>query len=140
MAGAYISSVLSVTLVLVLVGFSVLLLRNSGKVSDYLKENLRLSVILNQGVSEEEGEVFLGELKARPFVSEAVLIGRAQGEAELRAMLGDDFFDVFDAVPMPVSIDINLKPQYVQPDSLLKVKEEIENGKDQRRLERQEKA
>ena len=126
MAGAYISSVLSVALVLILVGVSALLLLNSGKVSDYLKENLKLSVMLSQNITDEEGAAFLEELKERPYVSEAVLISREQGEAELREMLGDDFLDVFDAVPVPVSIDLNLKPQYVQPDSLLMVKEELE--------------
>ena len=48
----------------------------------------------------------------------ASMIGKAQGEKELREMLGDDFLSVFETAPIPVSINVGLKAEYVSADSL----------------------
>ena len=53
-ANAYLSSVISISLVLLLVGVSSLLLVNATSVTDYFKENLQLSVIMKQDVSETQ--------------------------------------------------------------------------------------
>ena len=53
-ANAYLSSVISISLVLLLVGVSSLLLVNARSVTDYFKENLQLSVIMKQGVTDTQ--------------------------------------------------------------------------------------
>ena len=58
LAGAWISSVISITLVLFLVGVGSLLLVNAKSVSDYFKENVQVSVLLKQEVTEDEAMSF----------------------------------------------------------------------------------
>ena len=41
------------------------------------------------------------------------------------AYLGEDFLNVFETAPIPVSVDVNLKAEYVSPDSLEVVRKEI---------------
>ena len=56
LANAYLSSVISISLVLLLVGVASMLMVNAKGVSDYFKENMQVSVMMKQDVSEDDGE------------------------------------------------------------------------------------
>ena len=55
---AYLSSVISISLVLLLVGVASMLLVNAKSVSDYFKENMQVSVLMKQNVSDEKALEF----------------------------------------------------------------------------------
>ena len=120
--GAWVSTVISISLVLLLVGVASLLLLNARSVSDYFKENVQVSVLLKQDVTEEQGRAFESSLASVPGVRATTFISREQGVAEMAQMLGSDFLDVFATAPVPVSIDVNLQADYVSTDSLEVVK------------------
>ena len=122
LVNAYMSSIISISLVLLLVGVSCMLLLNAKSVSDFFKENMEVSVIMKPGVSEEEALAFQDELKKESFVKTVTFISKEQGEQELKEMLGEDFLDVFETSPVPVSIDMTLTAAYVSADSLDAVK------------------
>lgn len=123
LAGAWLSSVISISLVLLLVGVASLLLVNAKSVSDYFKENMQVSVLMTPDVEEEAAAKFQAELDAKPFVKETSLVTREQGTREMAEMLGPDFLSVFESSPIPVSIDVTLKADYVSTDSLAMVKD-----------------
>ena len=118
LANAYLSSALSITLVLLLVGVASLLLVNTDSVSDYFKENMKVSVLMMPEVSEDEAMAYCAELDSLPFVRTAEFISRARGEQEMTEMLGSDFLSVFETSPIPVSVDLSLDAAYVSDDSL----------------------
>ena len=120
--GAWVSTVISISLVLLLVGVASLLLLNARSVSDYFKENVQVSVLLRQDVTEEQGLAFESTLAGIPGVRSTTFISREQGVEEMAQMLGSDFLDVFASAPVPVSIDVNLQADYVSTDSLEVVK------------------
>ena len=119
---AYLSSVISISLVLLLVGIASLLLVNAKAVSDYFKENMQVSVMLKQSVDESEGLKYKEELDLQPFIRSSVFVSREQGRFEMEQLLGEGFLDVFETAPIPVSIDITLNAQYVSADSIDVVK------------------
>ena len=125
LANAYLSSVISISLVLLLVGVASLLLVNARGVSDYFKENMQVSVIMKQNVSEEDAMVYRAGLDKARFIRSSVFISREQGERELVEQLGEDFLDIFETSPIPISIDVTLDADYVSADSLEVVKSEI---------------
>ena len=125
LANAYLSSVISISLVLLLVGVASLLLVNARGVSDYFKENMQVSVLMKQGVSDEDALAYRAELEKTRIVRSTVFISREQGERELADQLGEDFLDIFETSPIPVSIDLTLDADYVSADSLEVVKNEI---------------
>lgn len=125
LVNAYMSSIISISMVLLLVGVSCMLLLNAGSVSDFFKENMEVSVIMKPGVTEEDALAFQEDLKQERFVKSVTFISQEQGEAELKEMLGDDFLDVFETSPVPVSIDMTLNACYVSADSLDMVKAEV---------------
>lgn len=116
--GAYSSSVISVSLVLLLVGVASFIIANASRVSDFFKENLQMSVILKTEVSDSEAETILPYLDSLPFIHSRRFVSREEGTAELKEMLGDDFLDVFESSPVPVSVEVTLEADYVSADSL----------------------
>lgn len=122
---AYLSSVISISLVLLLVGIASLLMVNAKGVSDYFKENMQVSVMMKQTVSDEEALKFKETLDGERYIKNTVFISKEQGQRELAQQLGEDFLDVFETSPIPVSIDVTLEAGYVSADSLEVVRAEI---------------
>ena len=122
---AYVSSVISISLVLLLVGVASLLLVNARSVSDYFKENMQVSVMLKPDVSDEEAARFQTALENMSFIRNSEFISRERGAREMAELLGDDFLRVFDTAPIPVSIDVTLDADYVSADSLEVVKKAV---------------
>lgn len=120
-AGAYVSSVISIALVLVLVGVAATISVNAGNVADYFKENLQVSVLLNQEATEKTAEECRAQIAGYPFVKSTRVVSKEEGTEELKKMLGEDFLDVFESSPVPISIDVTMNAEYVQTDSLDKV-------------------
>ncbi len=122
---AYLSSVISISLVLLLVGVASMLLVNAKGVSDYFKENMQVSVMMKQNVTDEAALEYKETLDGERYIKSTVFISKEQGQKELAEQLGDDFLDVFETSPIPVSIDVTLEADYVSSDSLEVVRAEI---------------
>ena len=125
LAGAWLSTVISISLVLLLVGVAALLVVNARSVSDYFKENMQVSVLMKQEVDDEEAMEYVSELDAMPFIKSTKFVSREQGTKEMAELLGQDFLNVFETAPIPVSVEVTLKADYVSTDSLEVVKRVI---------------
>ena len=125
LANAYLSSVISISLVLLLVGVAAMLLVNAKGVSNYFKENMQVTVMMKQNVSDEAAMDYQAVLDGERYIRSSVFISKEQGQREMADLLGDDFLDVFETSPIPVSIDLTLKADYVSADSLEVVRSEI---------------
>ncbi len=125
LANAYLSSVISISLVLLLVGVASMLLVNARSVSDYFKENMQVSVLMKDSVPEEKAVAFSESLLDERYIKTATFISKEQGQAELAELLGEDFVDIFETSPIPASVEITLDADYVSSDSLEVVKAEI---------------
>ena len=77
--GAWVSTVISTSLVLLLVGVASILLLNARSVSDYFKENLQVSVLMKQDVTEEQALAYQSSLSGMPGVKATTFISREQG-------------------------------------------------------------
>ena len=115
---AWLSTVLSISLVLLLVGIASLLLVNARGVSDYFKENMQVSVLMKPDISDAQTLEYQVVLDSLHFVHSTEFISKAQGTREMEQMLGEGFLDIFEASPIPASINVTLKADYVTPDSL----------------------
>ena len=125
LANAYLSSVISISLVLLLVGVAAMLLVNARGVSDYFKENMQVSVMMKQSVPDVDALEFREKIGKEKFVRSTVFVSKEQGMRELAQQLGEDFLDVFETAPVPASIDLTLTAEYVSADSLEVVKAAI---------------
>ena len=80
------------------------------------------SVLLKQQVTEEQALKYESTVAALPGVRSTHYVSREQGVDEMSRMLGQDFLDVFETAPVPISIDVNLEAEYVSSDSLAVMK------------------
>ena len=118
LAGAWLSSVVSISLVLFLVGIACLLLLNAGGVSDYFKENMKVSVLMKPDAGEGDISRLRSRLESMPFIRDVEFVSSEQGMREMTKMLGEDFLGAFDVSPVPASFDITLEASYFSADSL----------------------
>ena len=76
---SYLTSVISISLVLVLVAASSVFAVNAGSVARWFKENMAVSVLLKQSTSEKEGRALAASLAERPYVKESRFISKEEG-------------------------------------------------------------
>lgn len=115
---SYITTVVSITLVLFMLGVMGLLLLNAQKLSDYVRENIGFSIILKDEVKEPDVLRLQKILDAKQFVKSTEHIDKKEAARELQQDLGEDFIDFIGYNPLPVSIDVKLIAEYANNDSI----------------------
>lgn len=123
---SYLSSIVSVTLVLFLLGAMGLIMLNAKQLSDNVKENVGFNVFLADSLSNAEINLFNKSLNGKSYVYETTLTTKAEAAQQFSQELGEDFVKFLGVNPLPASITIKLKAEYLHPSALAKVKAEIE--------------
>ena len=127
---AFLSSVASISLVLFLVGIAATLLVSEKHIADYLKENMQVSVMMKPQVGESAALQCKKTIDGMAFTRSSSYVSKEQGDKEMASLLGDDFLDVFETSPIPISVNLRLKAEYVSADSLEVVKTRLEGLKE----------
>ena len=125
---SYLSSTISISMVLLLVGMFATLAINARSVSDYFKEIVTISVILNSDVTEADAHKIDRQRGALNAVKSTKYISKEQGTREMKELLGEDFLKIFESNPIPISIDVQLNAEYFHPDSLTQFRTQIEKN------------
>lgn len=122
---AFLSSVASIALVLFLVGIAATLLVSQKSITGYLKENMQVSVMMKPQVGESAALKCKKTIDGMAFTKSSSYISKEQGAKEMASLLGEDFLDVFETSPIPISVSLTLKADYVTADSLEVVKSRL---------------
>lgn len=122
---SFLSSIISNSLVLFMLGILMLLLFNAKKLSDYVKENIGFSVILHDDVREVDANFLRKTLDASPYVRVTEYISKEVAAKELQEELGEDFIGFLGYNPLSSSIEVRLKAGYANPDSIRKIEDEL---------------
>lgn len=126
---SYVTSVVSISLVLILVAAAAILVANANNIARYFKENMTVSVILKQSTSEKEARALEKDLSKKSYVKESRYVSKEEGAKEMEALLGADFLDVFESSPIPISIDLKLDGDVITRDSLNYIKGNIQKSR-----------
>ncbi len=115
-----ITVVVSIALVLFLVGLCGMILINAQKYSDYLKEQLVVNAYFDENYNpQDSAKLVKQEMEAVEKISQlnpvrkATYISRDQATVEARKSLGIDGQELFDADIFPSSVEVALKPEFV---------------------------
>lgn len=119
---SYFTTTISITLVLFLLGMIGLLMLNASKLSTYVKENLGLTVMLQDEARDAEVKKIEKSLQASPRVKSVTYLNKEQAAEKLMSELGEDFIGFLGYNPLLSSIDVKLHAQYATPEGM----EEIE--------------
>lgn len=118
---------ISTAMVLVLLGlvvFSVLIGRN---LSSYVKENLVVTMWLDQDMSDTEAQQFCKKLRTRPFINNLQYVSKDQALKDGIKDLGADPTEFADGNPFLSSIELTLNANYANSDSLRWISKELKN-------------
>lgn len=122
---SYLSSIISNALVLFMLGILMLLIFNAQRLSTYVKENIGFSVILHDDVREVEANFLRKTLDASPYVRLTEYVTKEEAARELQQELGEDFIGFLGYNPLSSSIEVRLKADYANPDSIRIIEDEL---------------
>ncbi len=121
------TSVISISLVLFLLGLILLIGMLGNRLSVYVKENLSFSIVLKDNQKETEIKKMQKSLDALPFIKSTEYISKEQAAKELEEELGENPETFLGFNPLQASIEVKLHSEYTNPDSLQVIEKKIRN-------------
>ena len=110
---SYFSVVLSIALVLFLLGILGLLVLNAKSISDNFKEQVILTIYLEDTSKEVEIKQLEKSLAFSDYVKQTKFISKESAADFMKLEYGEDFLDDIGYNPLKNSIEVNLKADYV---------------------------
>ncbi len=123
---SYITSIISISLVLFMLGMLGLLVLNAKRLSDYVKENIGFSVILKENVKEVDIILLQKSLDAKEYVKSTNYITKEEAAEELKRDLGEDFVEFLGFNPLLASIEVRLHAEYANTDSIKLIEKDFQ--------------
>jgi len=121
----YISTIFSIALVLLMLGMLGLILVHAKNLSNYVKENIVLNIIVDEGAKETEVLQFQKELNANQAIKSTVYVNKEMAARNLTNDLGEDFVNFLGYNPLLSTIDVYLKADYANNKSIDALKASI---------------
>lgn len=122
---SYVTLVVSISLVLFLLGILGIILINARELSDYFRESLSFSVMLDDAAREADIRMLQKDLDAKAYVKSTKYVSKDEAAAKMKEELGEDFISFLGDNPLPPSIDVYLVSNYTRPDSVAKIEKYI---------------
>ena len=118
-------STISVSLLLILMGLVVLLSLTARVVADSVKENLTVTLVLNDDVQTQQAVHLLDSLNNMHYVSGIDYISREQALQEQIENMGLDPTEFLGTNPFAISMEMRMKPEFSSADSLQWISQEL---------------
>lgn len=117
---------ISTALVLILLGLVVFSTLTGRKLSSYVKENLVVTMMLEQDMMDNEAQAVCKRLEMRPYIKNVVFINKQQSLKEATKEMGINPAEFTDGVnPFSSLIELTLKSDYANSDSLTWIAAEL---------------
>lgn len=124
------TSIISIALVLFLLGLILLIGLLGQKLSVYVKENISFSIILKDNSKETDIKKMQKQLDARPYIKSTEYISKERAAKELEEELGENPETFLGFNPLQASIEVKLKSEYANSDSLRVIEKQIKSYTD----------
>lgn len=125
---SYLSVVLSITLVLLMVGFLGLTVLKYRNLSGYFKEKVSVTLYLKNNISTKEQTALKKFLTEKDFTNSIRFVSKAQAAKEFSKDIGEDFLSFLGDNPLKSYYEIRLKADFVSPAQLIYIKKELEKN------------
>ncbi len=122
----WLTSCISTTLVLLLLGLVVLFALSARRLSQSVRENLTITLLLDDDVESGEADTLAMRLNAKPYAAQTNVITREEALKEESERMGTDPTEFLGGEnPYTASIEMNVAADYVCTDSLLWIAKEL---------------
>lgn len=117
---------ISTAMVLILLGLVVFSTLTGRNLSSYVKENLTVTMMLEQDMADNEAQTITRSLTARPYIKTIHFISKKTALRDAAKQMGTDPSTFTDGVnPFSSSIELTLKSDYANNDSLAWISKEL---------------
>ncbi len=124
----YISTIFSIALVLLMLGMLGLILVHAKNLSNYVKENIVLNIIVDEGAKETDILAFQKQLNSNTVVKQTLYVNKEVAQHNLTKDLGEDFVNFLGYNPLLSTIDVYLKADYANTKSIDALKKSLEKN------------
>lgn len=121
----FVTACISTSLVLLLLGSVVMVVLTAGRLSDHVRENLELSLLLNDEAKPEEVNRIVRHVEAQRYTKEVRYISKEDILAEQTTSMGLDPTEFLGYNPYTASIEVKLKADYANTDSIIPIKNRL---------------
>lgn len=121
----YVSTVISIALVLLMLGLLGLILVHAKNLSNYVKENIVLNIIVNEGAKEVDVLGLQKQIDGNPYVLKTQYVSKELAARNLTKDLGEDFVEFLGYNPLLSSVDVYLKADYANNTSITKLSNQL---------------
>ena len=125
---ARLTSTISISLVLFILGIVVLMGILATRLSMYVKESMGFSIVLKENVKESQVKKLQKKLDIAPYVRATQYISKEDALKELEVELGENPKDLLGFNPLQASIEVKLRSDYAHPDSLVWIEKGLRKG------------
>ena len=115
---AKITSTISITLVLVLLGLTILTLFLGKGLSTFVRENMSFSIMLAHDLTDAQLAQIRRDIDTQPFVQSSRFISREEALTDLIERLGENPVDLLGFNPAQDAIEIFLRAEFANSDSI----------------------
>ena len=122
---SYFTTLVSITLVLLMLGVLGLVILHAKKLSDHVKENIGVRIMMKEGTREAEIIQLQKKLDATVFVKSTEYITKEEAAEEMKKDLGEDFISFLGFNPLPPSIDLRLRADFTNVKSIDVIEKEL---------------
>ncbi|MDE6793609.1 MAG: permease-like cell division protein FtsX, partial [Muribaculaceae bacterium] len=122
---AHLTTIVSVTLVLLIIGIIALISAGAKAETDRLRENLEVSVVMGDSVSDRGAAKVAELLKKKGFAHDVRLISKAEALKQWKDDTGEDLEQLFGVNPLSPEITFNVTADYGSEAALRKIEKEI---------------
>ena len=120
-----VTSTLSTTMVLILMGLVVLCVLTARQVTSTVKENMLVTIVLNDEISQSETASMQDMLRTERYVRDVYLIPADEVLQEQIEAIGSDPEDFIGFNPYYTELEMSMVPDYANSDSLTWIIEEL---------------
>ena len=120
-----VTSTLSTTMVLILMGLVVLCVLTARQVTSTVKENMLVTIVLNDEISQSETASMQDMLRTERYVRDVHLIPADEVLQEQIEAIGSDPEDFIGFNPYYTELEMSMVPDYANSDSLTWIIEEL---------------
>ncbi len=120
-----ITTIVSLSLVLFMLGLVGLIILNTKKIADHFKETIGFQLIINDGSKDADLDKLKKMLNTATYVKGIQYISKEEAAKSLEEDLGEDFISFIGYNPLKASIDVRLKAAYATPDSLIWIEQRL---------------
>lgn len=124
----FVTSSISTTLVLLLLGLVVFFVLEAHNLSVYVKENINFSILISDDMKESDILKLQKKLDKEPFVKATEYISKKQALREQTEAMGTDPQEFLGYNPFTASIEVKLHSDYANSDSIVKIEKKIKKN------------